>query len=118
MIIQYKQQELGNKTCGQACLSMITGETISNICTIMNKKGGTRNLDIIKVLKHFNIKYEYKRCSKFDKIPVNSIVKIGYKNYRNTHFIVKTSDGYYDPDFGIIKQYSDNIQAMSYFSLK
>lgn len=118
MNIEYKQQNLGDKTCGQTCLAMITGSTVENICTIINKKGGTRNTDVVKVLKYFNIAYTYKRGKDFRKIPNNSLIKIGFKNYTNTHFIIKTKDIYYDPDWEIIKEYSNNVLPISYFNIK
>jgi hypothetical protein len=117
MKIKYINQGPRDMKCGQAVLAMITGTSIDEICKIIGTEGGTFNTDIYKVLKKHNIPYLYKRCKYFDKIPNNSIVKIGYKTFKDTHFIFKTNNKFYDPYTGIIEKYSDNIESISYINL-
>ena len=83
--MKYIRQPENSKLCGQTCLAMIINSTIEDICEIMEKKKGTYNKDIYKVLDKYNIKYRYKRNNKLENLPELAIVKIGFKNFKNTN---------------------------------
>jgi hypothetical protein len=116
MKIKYKNQPPYSMMCGQTVLAMVLDVEILDICFILNKHNqGTMNKDIYKVLDKFNIKYKYKRCKDFNLIPNKAIVKLGYYRSKDTHWILKFNDKYYDPSIGIIEQYNtDLVKPISY----
>lgn len=118
MKIRYICQPLGSRMCGQTVLAMLLNRSVVEICEEMDRYFGTYNKDIKRILDNYEIKYTYKRCNSFKKVPKNSIVKIKFGVGHKTHWTFKYGKMYYDPDIGIIKKYSFNISPVSYLSLQ
>ncbi len=109
MRIKYRAQPNHSSQCGQAVLAMLLNKDIGIICKEMDKSGPTRNGDITKVLKAYNIKHKYKRCKHLEHIPNVAIVKIGFEGQSNTHWTLKFKNVFYDPTIGIIKEYNKEL---------
>ena len=117
-MIKYLSQPVNSNQCGQTVLAMLLGEEIKTVCKLMNKSGGTRNSDLVKVLTNKGIKHNYKRCKYFEHIPKVAIVKIGFEGYNHTHWTLKYKDTYFDPEIGIIKNYNEKfINPISYIEV-
>lgn len=119
--VKYKSQGYGTQLCGQTCLSMITGKSISKICAELGK---TKSTNILNDLKVFLVKKGYdtifKKIRYFKEAPNNSIIYMEFQgeNYKG-HFTLKIDDKYYDPSNGIIKSYnSDKYFARYYLHYK
>lgn len=107
MEIKYVSQPEESKQCGQACLSMITGVPVEDICKELKKYWHTDiTKDFIPHLKKhgFKAKLVSKEFMSFDEIPNNSIIRVCWFNSKG-HFIVKHNDIYYDPAKGLILEY-------------
>lgn len=109
-------QPYHSKQCGQACLAMITGKTLEEVCNdLENYKSTIIKDEIIPYLNknNFSTQTINSLSADFDSIPNNSIVYFMYQN-GSTHVCVKHNDLYYDPDVGIIKEYDYKVRILKY----
>jgi len=116
----YLKQPENSRLCGQYCLAMALGKSVEEIISVIKTKGGTRNILLYKVFDYYGIEYEYKRCRNPELIPDNSIVKIGYEGYRNTHYVFKSGEYFFDPYYGVLRDYSgigDVVHFISYIQI-
>ena len=107
--MEYKSQKYGSKQCGQACLAMITGMSINEVCNLLGKSETTNFLtDLKPFLQEQGYETHYLKVRTFDQIPNNSIVLLEFPNEKDAekgHFCIKFRNQYYDPAVGIIKKY-------------
>lgn len=99
------QSTSGN--CGQACIAMLTGIGIDDVCKMMGTSGGTTIGQIIDALKQYNVRHAEKniRLSKINsRIPDIAILTVHFPEY--THWVLHYKGIYYDPEFGEMKEYS------------
>lgn len=116
--MKYISQPRGAVTCGQTVLAMIFNMTIAEVCDLMGKHGRTRNKHLQEFLLTRGCTSVYSRAKTFEEIPNGSIVKIGFKGYSDTHWVLKDDNKYYDPDIGILHQYNtDFIEPISYMQV-
>lgn len=77
--MKFINQEVGSSTCGQTTLAILAGKTTGEICELMGKYGGTRTVDLIKVLDKLGIKVKnrkLKRVSKNNPLPSFAIISL------------------------------------------
>lgn len=124
MKINFVSQGYDTKLCGQACLAMITGKTLGQVCDELGKFSRTSLLEDLRPYLNDNIDdlssyhiYE----DDINSIVDDSIILLSYPNYNgnNGHFIIKHNDLYYDPAVGIIKELDMSyrkIESVLYFN--
>ena len=96
-----------NGNCGQACIAMLTGVSIEDICKIMHTDGGTTIGQIMDVLDQFDIRHVEKnvRLSKRNSIlPEIAILTVHFPEY--THWVLLYKGTYLDPEFGESNKYT------------
>ncbi|PKH51414.1 hypothetical protein CXF68_12305 [Tenacibaculum sp. Bg11-29] len=118
--IKFIEQPYHSKKCGQACLSMVTGKSIDEVCTILGKKWSTCiESDLQTLLNKEGYKTTLIRASgmKLKAIPNNSIVLLSYPN-ETRHFVLKSADKIYDPSVGVIDQMLAYIEVLHYLTFE
>ena len=94
--------------CGQACISMLTGICIDDVCKLMGTSGGTTIGQIMDALNQYNVRHAEKniRLSKKNlTIPDISILTVHFPEY--THWVLYYKGIYYDPEFGKMTEYAN-----------
>lgn len=94
--------------CGQACISMLTGIDIEDVCKLMSTRGGTTIGQIVDALDRFGVRHAEKniRLSKKNSIiPDISILTVHLSEY--AHWVLYYKGIYYDPEFGEMKEYTN-----------
>jgi len=113
-------QPFNSKKCGQSCLSMITGNSLEEICKDLGKDG-TTNIDN-DIMKYLNRQGYKTRLIKgyditYSEIPDSSIIRLSYPT-ENGHFIVKHKGKYYDPAVGIIQEIKSHTKITHYLTFE
>ena len=116
--MKFIEQPYHSKKCGQACLAMITGKTVEEICSALENNWSTSmDRDIQRYLNRndFSTSITYNHKLSFEKIPNNSIIRVCYPN-EAAHFVVKHKDKIYDPSVGIIDQMLAYVKITHYLT--
>ena len=94
-----------SETCGQACISMISGKDIDVVIKDMKTSGPTSIGQLIDILDKYGIKHAERntRISKKNPIPHNYSILTVHTNNGYTHWILLYDNKYYDPEFGLIE---------------
>lgn len=114
--MKFIAQPYRTKQCGQACLAMVTGKTVNEVCKDLEHFWGT---DITKDFEPylqengFETELVSKKFFSFDEVPNNSILRLWWLSDKG-HFVVKHNDEYYDPATGIIKEYLIDVKVNHY----
>lgn len=94
--------------CGQACISMLTGVSIEEVCKMMCTSGGTTIGQIMDALNQYNVRHAEKniRLSKKNSIiPDIAILTVHFPEY--THWVLHYKGTYYDSEFGEMYEYTN-----------
>ena len=93
------------ETCGQACISMISGKDIDVVIKDMKTSGPTSIGQLIDILDKYGIKHAERntRISKKNPIPHNYSILTVHTNNGYNHWTLLYDNKYYDPEFGLIK---------------
>lgn len=94
--------------CGQACISMLTGISIEEVCKVMGTSGGTTIGQILDALDQFNVRHAEKNIRLSKKnfiIPDIAIINVHFSEY--THWVLHYKGTFYDPEFGKMKEYTN-----------
>lgn len=93
------------ETCGQACISMITGKDIADVIKDMKTDGSTSIGQLIEILDFYGIKHadRNKRISKKNPVPYKYSILTVHTNAGYTHWALLFDNKYYDPEFGVIE---------------
>ncbi|SED21689.1 hypothetical protein SAMN04489761_4656 [Tenacibaculum sp. MAR_2009_124] len=116
--ITFIPQPFNSMLCGQACLAMIMGKTINEICKDLGKDWSTCiQSDIMPFLNRNGYKTRLIKGVDidFDEVPNSSIIRIAYPNEK-AHFIIKSETKYIDPDYGIIQEVKANRKITHYLT--
>lgn len=91
-------------TCGQACIAMITGQTVEDIIRVMKTDGPTSIGQLIEALDHFEVRHAQKntRISKKNPVPPPFSLLTVHTDAGYTHWVLFFGGKYYDPEFGLI----------------
>lgn len=111
--MNFKAQPYLSKQCGQTCIAMITGKSVEDVCSEMEKEYTTNiYTDLQSCLKNNGFKtFVAYGDFQFSEVPNNSIIRLN-KPDNSGHFVLKTEKGIiYDPSVGIVQEY------MSYYSI-
>lgn len=114
--IVFKAQPYLSKKCGQACIAMITGKSIAEICKEIGKEYTT---NIYTDLQEYLKSKGYKTLVAYgemeiEEVPNNSIVRLNKPDHSG-HFILKTATGtIFDPAIGIVKKYMNHSTISHY----
>ena len=94
-----------SETCGQACISMITGKTIEEVIKDMKTSGPTSIGQLIDILDFYGIKHAERntRISKKNPTLYNCSILTVHANEGYTHWTLLYDNKYYDPEFGLIE---------------
>lgn len=92
------------KTCGQACIAMITGKEVEQVIKDMKTGGPTSIGQLIEALDYYGIKHAERntRISKKNPIPHEYSILTVHTNEGYTHWVLLFENRYYDPEFGLI----------------
>ena len=95
----------GPETCGQACISMITGKGIEEVIKDMKTSGPTSIGQLIEILDFYGIKHAERntRISKKNPEPYPFSILTVHTNAGYTHWTLLYDNKYYDPEFGMIE---------------
>ena len=95
----------GPETCGQACISMITGKDIEEVIKDMKTSGQTSIGQLIEILDFYGIKHAERntRISKKNPEPYPFSILTVHTNAGYTHWTLLYDNKYYDPEFGMIE---------------
>ena len=100
-------KQSNDRNCGQACVAMLTGGSIEDVCKVMNTNGSTSIGQIIEALDVYGIKHAEKnvRLSKKNpNIPEIAILTVHFPEY--SHWVVYYKGTYFDPEFGQSEEYT------------
>ncbi len=117
--VEFKPQPYKSYKCGQACLAMITGLSIEQICNELNKEYSTNIISDLKKLldtkgyKTFVVYGEFETC----EVPNNSIIRFE-KPCKGGHFILKVDGKLLDPEIGEVKKYMNHYKVIQYLNFK
>lgn len=92
--------------CGQACISMLSGIDIKEVCKIMHTNGSTSIGQIICALDELGIRHaeKNKRLSKMNPVlPEIAIITVHFPEY--SHWVLYYKGRYLDPEFGGFEKY-------------
>lgn len=124
MIKKFKhiRQPKDSLLCGQACLAMITKQSLEESIKHIGHSHGTITKELVKVLKKFKYKTP-KKLLRLSYIPKYAIAKIphknikGYpKNARGWHWVVYWNGKRYDPDWNS-PSFCYNVKASSFLPI-
>jgi hypothetical protein len=92
-------------TCGQACISMITGKSIEEVIKDMKTDGATSIGQLIEILDFYGVRHaeRNKRISKKIPVPYKYSILTVHTNAGYTHWTLFYDNKYYDPEFGLIE---------------
>jgi hypothetical protein len=115
--MEHVLQPNGSSRCGQACLAMITGKPLEEVCEELQNYWYTNIEDLEEYLdnKQFDTFLSVNKLMDFDEIPDNSIIRF-WKLDGKGHFIVKYEGKYYDPAIGIVEKYYKDVKPNYYLS--
>ena len=93
------------ETCGQACISMITGKDIEEVIKDMKASGPVSIGKLIEILDFYGVKHAERntRISKKNPVPYEYSVLTVHTNVGYTHWVLLFDKKYYDPEFGLIE---------------
>ena len=93
-----------SETCGQACISMITGKDIKEVIKDMKTSGPTSIGQLIEILDFYGVKHAERntRISKKNPTPYECSILTVHTNEGYTHWTLLYDGKYYDPEFGLI----------------
>ncbi len=118
--IKFLNQPYCSKKCGQTCLAMITGKTLEQVCSELDKYWETSISDDLQpYLENNGYKTKLVKSNKltFEDSPNNSIIRMCFEN-GSGHFIVKANNKYYEPTRGIIEQLIGHFRVTHYLSFE
>ena len=94
-----------SETCGQACISMITGKTIEEVIKDMKTSGPTSIGQLMEILDFYGVKHAERntRISKKNPTPYKCSILTVHANACYTHWTLLYDNKYYDPEFGLIE---------------
>ncbi|CAL2091951.1 conserved hypothetical protein [Tenacibaculum sp. 190524A05c] len=106
-------QPFHSKQCGHACIAMVTGETIQQVCEALQNPWSLKlDGDIMFYLnsKGYRTRIIYGNDLTIDEVPNDAIVMFRYINEAG-HFALKKNDLFYDPSVGIVKEYKEDVKV-------
>ena len=116
-MINYVQQPTF-QTCGQACIAMLTGESIEDVIITMKTKGPTSIGQLIEALDYYRVKHaeKNKRISKKNpKYSDISILTVHMPNY--SHWVLYYKGKFYDPEFGLLDECHPDGKITSFLEI-
>jgi hypothetical protein len=92
------KQEPKNHNCGQIAIAVIVGTSLSEVISIVGKKGSTTTKEVAKALRE----YGYKCPDRLQRIPKPKlgIGHLKYPNESRSHWVVVDGDKIYDGIYG------------------
>ena len=100
------RQPKNSQQCGQACVAMIAGVSLSHSLQVFGWNGCTSVKRMVKALTAYNIslpKHQLTRMGRNTVLPNNCILKLrwtDYKGIQQSHWVVKHGKDIYDPGRG------------------
>ena len=93
------------ETCGQACVSMLTGKSIVEVINDMKTSGPTSIGQLIEILDYYGVKHAERntRISKKNPTPHPCSILTVHTNEGYTHWTLLYDNKYFDPEFGMIE---------------
>ena len=93
------------ETCGQACIAMITGNSVEDVIRDMETSGPTSIGQLIEALDRCGVRHAERntRISKKNPVPHPCSILTVHTNAGYTHWVLLNEGKYYDPEFGLIE---------------
>lgn len=91
------------RTCGQACVAMLTGQSVEDVCHGIGNYGSTRWFEICLALRAAGIEAHVENFRSIDSVTglvSLAIVSIRSEDERRGHFAVWLGDAYLCPTAG------------------
>lgn len=93
--------------CGQAVLSMLSGESVEKIIEITGTDRETNLAQMKKALKFLDIKYSEERKEAFSKSDLPKIALLSLETPRCWHWSLYFDGIFYDPEHGILSDFPE-----------
>lgn len=104
--------------CGQSCVAMLVSKPVDEVIDIMNTDKGTHIEHIKAALEYYGIKHE-KSLTKYKdgmKLPDICILALQLPTYK--HWSIYFDSKYYDPEFGVLDEYTQNEIILRFLKIK
>jgi len=117
-MITHLFQPSGSSLCGQTCVAMIAGKQIKDVVSIIGR-GKTSAPALRKALRHFGFACSSRteRVRKGAIIPELVIIRLHYRGEKASHWTVMHKGKFYDPTYGIVEKYPDEIYRTSFVAV-
>lgn len=92
------------ESCGQACITMITGREVAEVIRDMKTGGPTSIGQLIDILDFYGVKHAERntRISKRNPAPYEYSILTVHTNEGYSHWAILYDGKYYDPEFELI----------------
>lgn len=118
MKIDLVRQPNNSNLCGQACVAMIAGISLSESIMLFNSRGETFTRQLYNALRKRGISCSDKAVRiKNNNKPKLCIVLIHYAGCKDTHWCVWNNNKYYDPAYGIRKKLTKGERETSFIKI-
>jgi hypothetical protein len=106
-------QPPNSNLCGQACVATVVGVTLEESIAVFRKRGLTRTRQVAEAFWRFGIASfgRLTRITSGTKLPKRCLVKLRWKGWYHSHWIVLWNGHTYDPANGV-----DVLTPGGYFS--
>lgn len=93
------------------CVAMLAGVSVDEVIKLIGEREGITKQDLKKVLDYYGIRYAT-NSSKYDpKVPLPNLCIIRMLMTGYMHWEVYFDGVYYDPEFGILKEFPQNSKT-------
>lgn len=108
--IQLILQPKGSRLCGQTCIAMVTGKTITEIVNCLGHGKGTRTKDLVKLLRSFGYGVP-DRLRRLSNPPRYAIAKQPKLRGNNWHWVLIWNGKRYDPAGTTYPRYGSRLTS-------
>lgn len=91
--------------CGQAVLAMLSGETVAEVCRLVETERETKLSDMFFALRHYGIGFCEKRIQVESKAQLPDICILSLETPRCWHWSLYRDGVFYDPEHGVMDDF-------------
>ena len=103
--------------CGQAVLSMLTGEDVNKIIALCGTERETTLADMKRIFDYFGINYSNERILVENKSQLPEIALLSLETPKCWHWSLYFGGLFYDPEFGILEDFPESLRRY-YWEIK
>jgi len=96
--MRHIRQRQNSNQCGQACVAMLVGCSISTACERMRRQSCTSTKDLVRALRANGLRVAPKLAMwRREKLPHTAILKVKFADRTLFHWVVKLRNRIFDP---------------------